>query len=263
MHTDRTRNSAGLLHRLTRIAGTTFLLALPIGYYPENPDSTEVMVGVHGGFGQAVTVLRDCSGNPYSSARSPYRDISASLYVRSLESPVVLGVRGGFVEIDAAYGGGRTTPWTSRRVNYSYVNPNLNLELDWVGVGVGYVSGHIPYSTDDFVEADPSEPHVSGHVRLGHIEKAYFMTSFGENTPLISGGSWFDIGVGYRASRRFRGFTGISAGMADDITFMQQGRIGVFRGLDADVTIRAGSSDGKFDGSVAAGLNYRFKLPSR
>ena len=86
---------------LFRFSTTAVIFALPIGYYQGSDDSTQMMVGVHGGAGQVATYLHGtgCSGESASSGltRSKLVDIEGSAYLFSPEkdSPFVLGVRGG------------------------------------------------------------------------------------------------------------------------------------------------------------------------
>ena len=64
-----------------RILVCTLLAALPVGVeLPAAERTGELEVALHGGGGQAVTVIRDCSGNalrsddrPFASARSRAR----------------------------------------------------------------------------------------------------------------------------------------------------------------------------------------------
>jgi hypothetical protein len=57
----------GFGSKLRRTTLWIFLLVLPIGIRvdPEHPN--ELSLSVHGGTGQVVSVLRDCSGNAVSS----------------------------------------------------------------------------------------------------------------------------------------------------------------------------------------------------
>ena len=257
-----------LLHRLTRIAGNVFLLSLPIGYYPDNPDSTDVMIGVHGGFGQVATVIRDCSGNAITSAANPYRDIAGTAAIKVPATPVAVGIRSGSVSLDLASrdsvswdGPIMTHHWGWHRTAFTYSNPHISLEEKYIGLGFGYVFGTLPTEVEELRYDGGERIKYSGHLRIGELQRAYFLASLAENTPIISGGGWFDVGVGYRASPWFLGFSGISAGLSDDITFLQQGRIRASRFLDFDVAIRLGTGGSTFDGGVSVGLNLRLDLP--
>jgi len=236
---------------LTRVSGTVWLLVLPIGYYPDSPDSTRLVVGAHGGIGQMATVLRDCSGNPIASSASGFEEVAYSAYVMQPPYPWVLGVRGGTFGSDyrpVTHGGYSTREW----VTFSYVNPNISLETRYVGTGFGLVLGRMPRDLDE-----DGRLTFTSHIRLGDIERGYFMMSVAENTPLISGGSWFDFGIGYKASPMLRGFTGFSAGMYDQVGVLQQLRLRLHRTADLDLALRVGGADGHFEGSLAAGLNVR------
>lgn len=251
------------LHWLVRMSGGTFILVLPIGYYPQSPDSSQVMVGVHGGSGQIMSVVRDCSGNPLASSANTYTDVAGSGYIAVPGSPVVLGIRGGYFESNVRLADTYYQTIPRQRASYSYVNPNISLEARKVGFGVGLILGKVPVRLEDFFDTEAEHVTFSSHLRIGDIRGGYLMASIAENTPLISGGSWFDLGLGYTLSPKFQGFTGLSAGMYDRAGFLQQGRFRIHRHVDLDVSLRLGGADGSFEGGISAGLVYRFGATGR
>lgn len=252
-----------LIHWLLRVSGGTFILVLPIGYYPENPDSSNVMIGVHGGGGQVMSVVRDCSGNPMASSANGYTDVAGSGYFALPESPVVFGVRGGYFESNALEASTYITAGGRQKISFSYVNPNISFEAKNIGFGAGLLIGRVPLRLQEYFDSDPERVRFSSHLRAGSLNSVYFMTSVAENTPLISGGSWFDIGLGYLAAPGFRGFSGLSAGMYDRAGFLQQAQIRVHRNIDLDFALRLGGAADGFEGGASVGLIYRFGATGR
>jgi len=263
------------LRTLPHLAFTSFVLVLPIGYYPDNPDSVKFVVGVHEGYGQMASVIRDCSGRALHAERSTFLDVSGSAYTTlppGSRSPFVLGLRGGYWRSKAAkaesYKSGYPDYITTygrspeHSISISYLNPNLSYETKYIGLGIGYMfSDDIPFLFNEWELGERSQrPHevpVSAHLRLGNLEKLHFAASFAENTPLISGGSFMDIGVGYPSAEHTRWFTGLSVGLYDNPGIVQQGRFRLNHTFDADVTVRLGRAGGVFEGSLAGGLIYR------
>jgi hypothetical protein len=226
--------------RFTRAAGTTFLLTLPLGYYPEATDSTDLYLGVHGGAGNVVTVIRDCNGNPLSSVGQEYTELSASAYLPVPKSPLVFGVRGG--------------GWyaTGNDYSFTWINPDVSLETRYVGIGIGYLGGDVPLDFGDL--SDPENVPFSGHLRLGNPRKFYLRTSVAEMSPLISGGGLFVVGVGFPVGSKVDLYSAFSAGFYDQPGFAQQARIRLHRNVDLLAAFRLGEADNKFEGSVAGGL---------
>lgn len=249
------------LRALSHVTFVCFVLALPIGYYPENPDSSEVILGVHGGYGQVASVIRDCSGNPIASESSTFVDVSGEAYFAvppGKRSPLVLGLRGGYFRSNAKFANTQG-PARAQKYTFSYLNTSLNIEKKYIGLGFGRNFGDIPLVFDAGPRWDPdwSEVAFSGHVQLGNLEKTHFMASFAENTPLVSGGSYFDVGMGIPLGKHARLFTGVSGGFYDMGGVITQARFKVSRTLDADLAVRLGEAADIIEGSVAAGLVWR------
>jgi hypothetical protein len=222
-----------------RVVAATFLLSLPIGYYPTPTDSTKLYLGVHGGAGQVVAVIRDCSGDPLSSVSQGYVDASGSAYLPVSRSPLVLGFRGGF--------------WhgTGTRLDYSWGNPCLGLETRPVGLGVGYVFGNVPWGGLD----DRDDPvRFSAHLRFGNPRKFHFSANVAEMSPLLSGGGLVDAGFGYPIGSRLLMFSAVTAGFYDQPGFAQHARFQLSPQLDLEAAVRLGEADSKFEGSFSAGL---------
>ena len=88
----------GFGSKLRRTTLWLFLLVMPIGVRvdPEHPG--ELTLSAHGGTGQVVSVIRDCSGNAISSKESSFVDVAATLqFSHRYES-------GGFLAAGLRYG---------------------------------------------------------------------------------------------------------------------------------------------------------------
>ncbi len=273
-----------LLRSIPHLVFASFVLVLPVGYYPDDPDSAEFVVGVHEGYGQMASVIRDCSGQALHAEGSSFLDVSGSAYITlppRNRSPWVLGLRGGYWHSKAAKAESHTSGYPDyivtygrspeHHISFSYLNPNLSYETKYIGLGIGYMfSGNIPFRFEEWEPHEhplhPPRPHevpVSGHLRLGNRERLYFAASFAESTPLVSGGSFLSVGMGYPSGEHTRLSTGLSIGLYDMPGVVQQARFRLSRAFDADVTVRFGQAGGVFEGSLAGGLICRFGVHQR
>lgn len=251
---------------ISHIAFTSFILVMPIGYYPDNPDSTSLAIGVHGGVGQIASVLRGCDGEALHSESSSYDDasLSANFAIPSSgNSSYVLGLKvgrwtapnAGFATRNSPGGGyGRSA---ERRISFSYVNPSISIETENRGFGLGYIFGDVPSSFSDYKYSSGSKVRFSGHFRLGNLNEGYFAMSLAENSPLVSGGGLFDIGGGYSFGRRVRMFSGVSFMFYNQPGLLQQGKIRINRNLDVDLAFRLGQAGGTPETSASFGLVFK------
>ena len=256
------KSLAGILTRALKpplhLFMVSFILVLPVGYYPDDPDSSNLSVGVYGGTGQVASVLRSCDGTAIRTEKSSFKDVSGiatwTLNPRQ-KTHIVIGVRGGYWRASKArFAERRTGPTAIRELDFEYFNPSLSVEGRKLGIGFGVIFGHVPISFDDLSH----KLTVSGHLRVGEIDKPHLILSFGENTPLISGGGLFNLGFGNTAGRNLRLFTGLSAGFYDRLGFLHQSRIRLNNRIDTDITFRIGAAGDAFEGSLSWGLIYRF-----
>lgn len=257
---------AGILRRGLKaplhVFMVSFILVLPIGYYPDDPDSSNLSVGVYGGTGQVASVLRDCSGTAIRTEKSSFKDVSGiatwTLNPRQ-KTHIIIGVRGGYWQASKARFPVRSsTATTEMKLDFEYFNPNLSVERRHVGIGFGVIFGHVPIFFDDLFDDLYEEISISYHLRLGNIKKFHFILSTAENTPLISGGGLFNLGFGYPAGSKMSMFTGLSFGFYDLPGFLQQSRMRINNRIDTDITLRLGGAGDAFEGSLSAGLIYRF-----
>ncbi len=254
---------------LTHFAFASFILVLPIGYYYENSDSTDLVVGLHGGKGQVATVLRGCDGGVISSEGHKFSDVSGSAYISippGSQSPLILGIRGGSWETKVQLIDYYTAEKYQKKVRLTYFNPNINIETKYFGFGFGQFSGNFKYKFDDydyihdFGVNNSDNVKFSGHLRFGNVERFYIAISYAENTPLISGGGLLDLGLGYKIGKSVYMFTGLGAGFYDASGFAQQIRFKPSRNLALDFAFRLGSSAGISESGVSGGVIYQLGL---
>jgi hypothetical protein len=259
------KRTGDVLRRISGVICFTFVLVLPIGYTTDTTDTASWTVGVHGGYGRVASVLRSCEGEVLDSEGSAYYDVSASLVSPPL--PVdhgfwQAGIRGGVWRAPSARFA-RSSGETSVRLEY--LNPFVQMETKYVGLGLGLFLGDIPWEYNDlrrvnpeYITSDHSVPDdvpISAHLRIGNIDDAHFLGSFAECTPIVGGGGILNLGVGYRGSK-WRGFSGFSYGFYDSNGFLQQVRFRAARQLDVDLALRIGLGGSEYEGSLGAGLVY-------
>jgi hypothetical protein len=250
-----------------------FLLILPVGYIPDGADTTNFGIGVHGGMGQVVSVLRDCNGNPVASEESNFYDVSGEIYKPipvSTTSTIVLGMRLGHWSVpDAGFPVnefGEYVRTEERDISETYYNPFIALERKRFGIGFGAIIGDVPLDFGDYRSTDPldftpydlDELSVSWHVRFGNYQKLHFLMQMGEATPILSGGGPFTIGLGYPAGEKLSMYSGLSAGFFNRGGVFHSMRIASDKNLDFDVTLRLGEADKSLEASLSGGLIYRF-----
>jgi len=235
-----------ILYRTRRIAVCAFMAVMPLGVELPEENPGELMIGVHGGGGQVISVVRDCDGNAISSKSHPLTEISGSAqYSRktSDNTSIVFGIRGGQIGV--------------RQVTYQYFNPHIGIESRLVGLGIGYFGGDVPLMFGD--ENDVAR--LSSHLRIGSSDGGYFLVSLNENQPLLTAGGPFVIGGGYAPGSRVRGFTGLSAMFYDGVGLAQQFEIELSEIFLVDLGFRIGKAHESFDGGASIG--FRFRMPTK
>jgi hypothetical protein len=250
---------------LTHFAFASFVLVLPVGYYYESSDSTDLVVGLHGGTGQVATVLRGCDGHVISSEGHKFSDVSGSAYMSfppGTQSPFIVGIRGGSWETKVQLMDYRSAETYEKKIRMTYYNPNINIETEHFGFGFGKFYGNFKYSLDDYDYEDNNSGNVesSWHFRFGNVERFYFALSCAESTPLISGGGLFNIGFGYKLGKSTRMYSGLGAGFYDASGFVQQVRFYPSKDLALDLAVRLGSSAGVSESAISGGLTYKMDL---
>lgn len=253
--------------RLTgRFGYFTFVLVLPFGIQPTETDSSKVSVGIFGGAGQALAIMRDCSGQSVSDDLIQFREGALGIAVSSVwdgESIASAGIRGGVLASDEVPVPGR--PGERRYRQEEYVNPYLALEGAAVGAGLGVILPGVGANAREWSEPDParldSESRakipMSGHLRLGPRDQVYAIASLAENTPIHSGGGLVNVGLGYRATTAVRGFTGLSGGFYEQVGILQQVSVDLPRHpIQIHASFRVGEVDSELETGASVGLVY-------
>jgi hypothetical protein len=245
------------LSRSRRVVTFSFLAVMPLGVALEEERPGDLTVGLHGGGGQVITVIRDCDGRAISSQAHPFNEIEGSLeYSRDYgrnDTRWVVGLRGGQVRgqrKDHDYvGAGDYT--------YEYWIPYASIEDRNAGIGVGYLGGNLP----TFFEDHTVDFRLTGHLRIGGLDGGHFLFALNESQPLLTGGGPWVLGAGYAPGSRVRGFTGLSAGYYDGLGIAQRLSIALTDRTWLDFGFRIGSTESNFEGGGSVGIRHR--IPTR
>lgn len=261
--------------RVTRVlhrAPLMVLLALPLGYGPTGEDAS-LHVRLGGGAAQTYGITTDCQGDEIERTFGPTGQGVASLEYRIRPES---GPHTGF--------GLRTTWWfqrdADRRDSPAFAsdgwtwNPYVDLDFEEVGVGLGVVFGDVPLDYEDlFVDEDgipddldPSflvspfddipDVFLSGHLRMGPSDRRYFYLGLMELQPYMVAGL-FQAGLAYDLGS-LRGMTGVSSGWYVDAGVIQVVEWDVTERLSVDLIGRYGTTGGRVEGGLAAGISGRF-----
>jgi hypothetical protein len=250
---------ADLGQTVRRIVLGTSLAAMPVGVPVDAGGADSLVVGLHGGGGQVVSVLRDCEGNQLAAAKGRYVDVTAGVELNHrFESGIVgvIGIRGGYLDSDLGWPAAGVYTDDREPLRYSYANPYVAIETRNVGIGFGYVSGAIPFDLGDNTGSVP----MSAHLRIGRRDALQIRLSLNENLPLASGGGFVNLGVGYPVGRGVRLYSGASTGFYDGWGLVQKAAVPLSARFALDLCARFGSAAGAFEGGFAAGLRYNLLL---
>jgi hypothetical protein len=217
----------------------TLVLPIAVEVPSSSPDSTLARFTAAGGTGALAMVVRDCEGNAVDEHRVHFRDGGAAMDVHG-PYPLHAGVRAGVVH-DGIIG------------DNSYVNPNLSFEWSKFGFGTGRVFSRKEFLVDG---GDHADIPVSGHLRIGNLDRRYFSMELMESVPLDSDGGYFDLGLGYRPSQRLRMWTGIGVLPYDQMGLMVRSEWRMTPHLRLNANARAGSSESIFEGGISAGVTW-------
>ena len=258
-----------ILSNLKNGLGFACLLALPIGIYQGDPDSTNASLGVYGGTGQYAAIIEGCETQP-AQTRNSFSDVAGAAYVRIPvtrnwnESPIILGLRVGtfgstFTPAHFAGDppGGTYVGPASTHFTYSYINPNLSLEFTGIGFGMGYLSKPVPVYFSNGIDWSKQ---FTAHFRLGTPEKFYVYYEVNESMPLASGGGNVVTGVGFPVGN-ISMFHGVSWGHYNHPGLVHRLRFPVNRTAAIDASLRWGTARGIFEGGIALGFVYSFGRP--
>ena len=197
---------------------------------------------VAAGAGSYAEVSRGCEGQVLSKEQRLYRDLGFAASHR-FEGPFEVGVRATVLR--------RMPGYEEDAVIW---NPHSSVEGRHVGFGLGAVSNADRPFVDDF-DIWP----VSGHIRMGSLEKMYFSIHALEDVPLASGGGTVRSGIGFRPNRAVDAWVGLGYGPPyDKPGFQAKATIHVNSMLDLNANGRLGRSEGQSENAGSLGLTVRF-----
>ncbi len=250
---------------ITNIVAFSFLLILPIAYYPDSKDSTHFTIGGGIGFGNYATLIEGCEGGQ-SVHMVSFRDFGASVAVHpTVHSPFVLGFQGGYFSVEDP-----PEPISTEGVfdypqsNHPYINPSLSLEFRPIGIGAGWLRNFgtvYPPSRWNIQRYDfrRSRDFPSGHIRLGRTDSWFTIASFCEGFPVMTqyGTILGGIGHGSPGGKTFMG--GICGGLHQHAGLYlgitsKSGRVGA-----KSYSIRIGRNLDTFEGSIAFAWYFPIK----
>ncbi len=172
-------------------SGLILLLLLPyiVGFTPNPSDSSATTIQIAVGKGSYARVLRDCSGNVHVED-IPFVD--AGVAVDHYFSAFRVGAKAGILN-DAP----RVFTSSEITVTYinaigTYINPNIGLNTKYFGLDFGglFSSSRSRYSYGSTI-------YPTGLLRIGNLDSWYFSSSLANNLPLMTGGGFFDMGLGF------------------------------------------------------------------
>lgn len=245
--------------RSPRIFSFALLLILPFGYYPDYPDSSQFEIGVGGGFGQVASITRSCSGDLVEKEANSFQDVAVSGFARvklSDRSELVYGTQLGYFHATSHFAD-LYQPYPDSYVDRWYFSPRIALEMKHFGAGLGLVANQIPYNFDNGSDWDKHLTGPSFHLRIGSLRGFYFLTSLGENSPMVAGGGHFDAGFGFPIGGKVRMYSAVSVGPYDHAGYLQQVDLGLNRKMALQLAMRAGEAEGIFEGALSASLVFR------
>ena len=174
----------------------------------------ETRLRIGGGVGSYAFIARGCEGQVIDHVPVNYREVGAAVEQRF--SNVVVGVRGGAMRDEVGEGDSVRFPEVplGRTVTNRYINPHIAFEDRRAGAGIGVVFHKKEFITTGEgarTEVDHPLNDVSGHIRIGHLDRKYFALEWMESVPLYAGGGYVTLGIGGRA-RSLDLYGGLSAG---------------------------------------------------
>jgi hypothetical protein len=181
-----------------------------------------------------------------SAQRAHFTDGSAAVE-HKFANPLGVGVRGGLVRVGES----------GNNATSSYVNPFAGADWTNVGFGGGYVYSDRGLPNSGGPTSDWFHSFGSGHLRLGPGDRTHLMISVLESEPLISGGGYFDLGLGFHPGPGVRGFIGLSAAPYDGPGAALRGEVRLAPQLFLNLNARLGASEGLGENAGGVGLTYR------
>jgi hypothetical protein len=99
---------------------------------------------------------------------------------------------------------------------------------------------------------------ASFHFRVGDPKKFYAIVSLNENKPLVSGGGYYDFGIGWASTKNAHFYIGVSGGLYDSFGLLTQGQLPVSKHLYLCGAFRYWDVHGISEQGISGGLEGRF-----
>ena len=237
--------------------GMVFLLPIVGGMEGTKGDSSFTSVEVMGGAGSYAYFTRGCEGQVLTREDVPFREVGVSVDHRR-SNHFQFGMKGGWYSEPARLHDG----WSSRSWSGYYANPNVALEWQGFGIGLGTLLSEAPLY-DLFMSVEYDEGHgikvlPTGHLRIGS-RRQYFSLHLLEGQPLVSGSGLVAGGFGFSPRPGASYWIGVSTPPPyDGFGLLGEGAIPVGRNTRLRLGLRYGSSEGMSEYAGSLGLDYRW-----
>jgi hypothetical protein len=224
-----------------------FLLPYLVAFTPNPEDTSSTALQLAMGRGSFTDINRDCHG-PSNIVEVPFEE--AALSIDHFASPMRYGVKAGIIQNE----GGKKSFYSilpEKMERVEYVNPNIGVSTQYVGVDVGLMSiVNKSYKYPDFI--------LNGAVRFGNKDGFHFSSSYLNNVPMISGGCFYDFGVGFRPwDYPVQLWTGLGFQPDDGSMFSLKSEIPVAKNLSLNVKGQYGLGEIKESG-LSLGTTIQF-----
>lgn len=239
---------------------------IPAAFDTVGTHGSETRLRVAGGAGSYAFIARGCEGQVIDHVPVDFRDASLAMEHRFPGQGFVVGVRGGVIEDRIGASGSRVFPEVpeGRTVTTRYVNPHIAMEALDTGIGIGWVAHDGEFiTTGESARTHGSHPvnDVSGHLRIGRLDRRYWLVQWMESEPLYSGGGYFTVTLGGRlpnSGLELRG--GLAAGGPYEGSGLTlRGNYPIGDGLRISLSGRGGFSGNEPAAGVGLGLEYRMR----
>ena len=231
------------------------------------PDSTETRFGYSGGGGNYSFITRDCSGNAVRATEIPFAASSGSIE-QQISDVIWIGARIESFKRKKIREYDQVATYNREIEDFDYVTVDRSTGTVLVsyvaleGKNAGIAAG-IMHPTKKFtlgkVSFERNQP--CGRVRLGRLDRWHVEGSYGFNTPLVAGGGFIDLGLGYPIDHAGgRIWFGVDAGPYEASGLLVKLNTRIAKGFYLTGTGRLGSAGGvATERAVSVGFTYRWK----
>ncbi len=167
------------------------------------PDSTETRIGVSGGGGNYSFITRDCSGKAVGATEIPFAASSGS-FEQQISDVIWLGARIESFKRKKIRTYDQVGTYNRETEDYDYTTVDRStgtvltgfvaLEGKHVGIAAGVLHPAKKFTLGN-VSFERNQP--CGRLRIGRLDRVHIEGSYGFNTPLVAGGGFVDLGLGY------------------------------------------------------------------